>query len=152
LWFQQKHSRGGSQRPDASAVPAWMKEGYQVVREIVQAVIQCSDPQQYSNCRSHPNKEKMDTLQFRLSLAQGLVEERGSGVCHPVQFSRRLNDAREDISWSLFPPRGRRQDLTEDAWCAQKRARGKNLSIGIVNEAALCLEGCFKAYHTLLNF
>jgi hypothetical protein len=34
--------------------------------------------------QSHPNKEKMDILQFRLSLVQGLVEKRGSGVLRPV--------------------------------------------------------------------
>jgi hypothetical protein len=34
--------------------------------------------------RSHPNNEKMGTLQLRLSLAQGLVEKRGSGVRRPV--------------------------------------------------------------------
>jgi hypothetical protein len=34
--------------------------------------------------RSHPNKPKMDTLQFRLSLVQGPMEKRGSGICHSV--------------------------------------------------------------------
>jgi hypothetical protein len=47
------------------------------------------------------------------------------------QFSRRLNNSQRDISWSVFPPRKRRQDLTEDVCCAQKRARGNNLSIGL---------------------
>jgi formylmethanofuran dehydrogenase subunit E-like metal-binding protein len=47
------------------------------------------------------------------------------------QFSHRLDDSQKDISWSVFTPRKRRQDLTEDVWCAQKRARGKNLSIGL---------------------
>jgi hypothetical protein len=83
--------------------------------------------------RSHPNKEKTDTLQFRLSLAQGLMEKRSSGVHHPVHGHRsvqpRLNDSRKGISWSVFAPWGRRQDLTEDVWCVQKRARGKNLSM-----------------------
>ncbi|XP_023725727.1 piggyBac transposable element-derived protein 4 [Cryptotermes secundus] len=30
--------------------------------------------------RSHPNKQNLDTLQFRLSLVQGLVEKHGSGI------------------------------------------------------------------------
>jgi hypothetical protein len=34
--------------------------------------------------RSHLNKPKMDTLQFRLSLVQGLVERHGSGIHCPV--------------------------------------------------------------------
>jgi hypothetical protein len=55
------------------------------------------------------------------------------------QFSHRLNDSRKDISWSVFPPRGKRQDLTDDVWCAQKRARGKNLSIGVVNVRQSCV-------------
>jgi hypothetical protein len=54
------------------------------------------------------------------------------------QFSRRLNDSQKDISWTVFPPQGR-QDLTEDVWCAQKRARGKNLSIGVVNVRQRCV-------------
>jgi hypothetical protein len=53
------------------------------------------------------------------------------------QFSRRLNDSRKDVSWSVFPPWGRRQDLTEDV-CAQKRAREKNLSTGVVNVRQRC--------------
>jgi hypothetical protein len=36
------------------------------------------------------------------------------------QFSHRLNDSWKDISWSVFPLWGRRQDLTKDVWCAQK--------------------------------
>jgi hypothetical protein len=47
------------------------------------------------------------------------------------QFSCCLNNSQKDISWSVFPPRGRGQDLTEDVWRAQKRAKGKNLSIGL---------------------
>jgi hypothetical protein len=34
--------------------------------------------------RCHPNKKNIDTLKFRLSLAQGLVEKHGSGVPRPV--------------------------------------------------------------------
>ena len=34
--------------------------------------------------RSHTNKQNLDTLQFRLSLVQGLVEKHGSGVRRPV--------------------------------------------------------------------
>jgi hypothetical protein len=55
------------------------------------------------------------------------------------QFSRHLNDSRKDISWSIFPPRKRSQDLTEAVWYAQKRARGKNLSIGLVNVRQHCV-------------
>jgi hypothetical protein len=133
-----------------------MKEGYQVVREIVQAVnihTECSHNSMVIYW-SHPNKEKMDTLQFRLLLAQGLMEKHGSGVLCPLHgrpSSHCLNDSRKDISWSVFPPRGRRQDLTENVWCAQERAREKKLGCNEC-EKALCLEGRFKAYHTLLNF
>jgi hypothetical protein len=31
-----------------------------------------------------PNNKNMDTLKFKLSLAQGLVEKHGSAVPHPV--------------------------------------------------------------------
>jgi hypothetical protein len=110
-----------------------------VVREIVQAVTQCSDPQQYGNL-SVPPKQRKDGL----SLAQGLVEKRGSGVRSPVHGRpsvqprpKRLNG--KTFPGAYYPPRGRRQDLTEDVWCAQKRARGKNLSIGVVNVRQHCV-------------
>jgi hypothetical protein len=92
--------------------------------------------------RSHPNKEKMDTLQFRLLLAQGLMEKHGSGVLRFVHGRLSVQPPpkrRKDISWSIFPPLGRRQDLTEDVWCEQKRARGKNLSIGVVTVRQRCV-------------
>jgi hypothetical protein len=67
------------------------------------------------------------------------------------QFSGCLNDSWKDISWSVFPPRKRRQDLI-DVWCAQKRPEERISVLVCECEAGLCLEGCFKVYHTLPNF
>jgi hypothetical protein len=62
--------------------------------------------------RSHPNKPKMDTLQFRLSLVQGLVERHGSGIHCPVHGPPSVLPppcaSRKDISRSRFPTRERR--------------------------------------------
>jgi hypothetical protein len=55
------------------------------------------------------------------------------------QFSRRQNESRKNISWSIFVPRGRRQDLAENVWCAQERAREKKLSNGVVNVRQCCV-------------
>jgi hypothetical protein len=91
---------------------------------------------------SHPNKPKMDTLQFRLSLVQGLVERHGSGIC-PVHGCPSVLPPPKRLTerhfLERFPPRERRRDLTEDVWSAQRRARGEKHSIGVVNVKQHCI-------------
>jgi hypothetical protein len=46
-----------------------------------------------------------------------------------------------------IPPMGKKARPHRKCVVCTRRAREKRLSIG----AVLCLQGCFKAYHTLLN-
>jgi uncharacterized protein YrzB (UPF0473 family) len=43
LWLQRKHARSGSEGSDATAVPAWTEEKYEVVSEIIQEATQCGN-------------------------------------------------------------------------------------------------------------
>jgi hypothetical protein len=61
-----------------------------------------------------PNNKSMDTLKFRLSLAQGLLEKHGSAVPRPVYSRQSLEPIQSDISWSVFPTQERRQNLKKD--------------------------------------
>jgi hypothetical protein len=67
------------------------------------------------------------------------------------QFSRRLNDSWKDISWAVFPPQKRRQHLTEMCGVRKKGPEERISALVYKCEAGLCLEGCFKVYHTLPN-
>jgi hypothetical protein len=107
--------------------------------------------------RSHPNKPKMDTLQFRLWLVQGLVERHVSGIHHPVHvrpsvvpLPKRLTERHflERISPAGKKARPHRRCVV----CTKKGQRRETQYWCSECEAALCFEGCFKAYHTLLNF
>jgi hypothetical protein len=53
--------------------------------------------------RSHPIKEKMDTLHFRLSLAQDLVEERGYGVLRPAHDRPSVQPPPKWLTEKTFP-------------------------------------------------
>jgi hypothetical protein len=68
------------------------------------------------------------------------------------QFSRRPNDSRKDISWSVFPHR--KEGKTSQKMCGvSKKGPEVRISVSVCEcDGALCLEGCFKVYHTLTNF
>jgi hypothetical protein len=68
------------------------------------------------------------------------------------QFSRRLNASGKDISWSVFPPGEEGKTSQKNCGVRKKGPEETTLYWCSECEAALCLEGCFKAYHTLLNF
>jgi hypothetical protein len=74
-------------------------------------------------------------------------------LCTAVhQLNRRLKDSQNDISWSVFQQQERRRDPKGNVWCAQNMGKGVILSIGVVNVKQGCLDGCFKSYHTSINF
>jgi hypothetical protein len=92
-----------------------MKEKYVTVSKIIQVATHVAIHNEMVIYRCLPNNKNMDTLKFRLSLAQGLMENTVllflilyMAVCH---LSRRLRDSQSDISWSVFPPQERRQNL-----------------------------------------
>jgi hypothetical protein len=93
--------------------------------------------------RCLPNNRNLDTLKVRLSLAQGLVEEHGSAVHCPVYGRPSLEPPpkrlTQHISWSIFPPQERRQNLKKDVKCAQNVAKGRNRFIGVVNVRQGCV-------------
>jgi hypothetical protein len=55
------------------------------------------------------------------------------------QLSRHLKDSKNDISWSVFLPPERRQNLKEYVWCARNMGKGENLFIGAVNLKQGCV-------------
>jgi hypothetical protein len=51
-----------------------------------------------------------------------------------------LKESQNGISWGVFLPLERRQNLEESVWCAQNTGKGENLFIGVVN----LKQGCIK--------
>jgi hypothetical protein len=107
--------------------------------------------------RSHPNKPKMDTLQFRLLLVQGLLERHSSGNHRPVHGRPSVLTPHKRLTERHFleqiAPMGKKaRPHRLCVVCTKKGQRRETQYWCSECEAALCLEGCFKAYHTLLNF
>jgi hypothetical protein len=105
----------------------------------------------------HPNKETMDTLQFRLSLVQGLMEKHGSGVLCPVHGRSSVQPPPKRLTERHFlersPPTGKKaRPHRKCVVCAREGQRKETQYWCSECEAPLCLEGRFNAYHTLLNF
>jgi hypothetical protein len=128
-----------------------------VVREIVQAVTDVAIHNSMVIYRSHPNKEKMDTLQFRLSLAQGLVEKHGSGDLRPIHGHPSVQPPPKRLTERHFlehiPPTGKKARPHRKCVVGTRNGQRKEAQYWCSEcEAALCLEECSKAYHTLLNF
>jgi hypothetical protein len=65
-----------------------------------------------------PNNKTMDTLNFRLSLAQGLMEKHDSAVPRPVYGCPSLEPPPKRLTeqhfLDIFPPQERRQKLKKD--------------------------------------
>ncbi|PNF31583.1 hypothetical protein B7P43_G00790 [Cryptotermes secundus] len=107
--------------------------------------------------RSHTNKQNLDTLQFRLSLVQGLVEKHSSGVRRPVHGRPSVLPPPKRLTERHFleriPPTGKKARPHRRCVVCGKKGQRKDTQYWCGEcEAALCLEECFKAYHTLLHF
>jgi hypothetical protein len=103
------------------------------------------------------NNPNMDTLQFRLSLVQGLVERHGSGIHRPVHGRPAVLPPPKRLTERHFleriPPTGKKaRPHRRCVVCTKKGQRRETQYWCSEREAVLCLEGCFKAYHKLLNF
>jgi predicted nucleic acid-binding Zn ribbon protein len=107
--------------------------------------------------RSDPKKQKMDNLQFRLSLAQGLVERHSSGVRRPVHGRPSVLPPPKRLTERHFPecvpPTGKKaKPHRKCVVCAKKGQRKETQFWCSECEAVLCIDECSKAYHTLLKF
>ncbi|PNF34159.1 hypothetical protein B7P43_G18264, partial [Cryptotermes secundus] len=92
--------------------------------------------------RCLPNNKIMGTLKFRLSLAQGLLENYGSGFAHPIYGRPSVVPLPKRLAERHFleciPVKGKKQSLKKDVWCAQNMVKGKNLFTGVVNVRQGC--------------
>jgi hypothetical protein len=91
--------------------------------------------------RCHPNKKNIDTLKFRLSLAQGLVEKHGSGVPRPVYGRPSIEPPPKRLTEHFLeriPATGKKaKPQKRCVVCAKYGTR--NLFIGLVNVRQGCV-------------
>jgi hypothetical protein len=66
------------------------------------------------------------------------------------KLKRRLKDS-QNISWNLFLPQGRKQNLKGNVWCAQNREKGGDLFTDVTNVKQGVFR-CSKASHRKLKF
>ncbi|XP_021913223.1 piggyBac transposable element-derived protein 4-like [Zootermopsis nevadensis] len=107
--------------------------------------------------RCVPNNKNIDTLRFRISLAQGLVEKHGPGVPRPVFGRPSLEPPPKRLSERHFPDRipptaKKARPQRKCVLCTKHGKRRDSKYWCSKCGAALCIEGCFKNYHTKLNF
>jgi hypothetical protein len=93
--------------------------------------------------RPLPNNKNMDTINFRLSLAQGIVEKHGPAVPRPVygRLSLELPPKRRTERHFLegIPATGR-QNLKKDVVCSEDDKRKESIYWCSECEAGLCLD------------
>jgi hypothetical protein len=107
--------------------------------------------------RSLPEKTHMDTLKFRISLAQGLVEKYGPRVPRPVHGRPSVVPPPKRLTERHFleriPATGKKAKPQRRCVVCTKHGMRKDTVYWCSDcEAGLCLHGCFKDYHTKLNF
>jgi hypothetical protein len=102
-----------------------------------------------------PDNKNMDTLKFRLRLTQGLVEKYGPSVPRPVYGCPSIEPPPKSLTERHFveriPATGNKAKPQRCVVCA-KHGRRDSIYWCSGCEAGLCLEGCFRIYHTQLNF
>jgi hypothetical protein len=108
-------------------------------------------------CQCLPNNKNMESLKFRLSLAQGLVEKHGSAVPRPVYDHPSLEPPPKRLTERHFlehiPATGKKAEPQKICIVCSKHGKWKESIYWCSEcEAGLCLDGCVKKYHTILNF
>jgi hypothetical protein len=108
-------------------------------------------------CRCLPDNKNMNPPKFRLSLAQGLMERHGSGVPRPVYGCLSVEPSPERLTVQHFPghipaTRKKAKPQRKCVVCTKHGRRKECIYWCSECEAGLCLDGCFKKYHTHLNF
>jgi hypothetical protein len=107
--------------------------------------------------RCLPNNKNIDSLTFRLSLAQDLVEKHSTGVPRSVHGGpstepppKRLTERHflERIPATGKKARPRRKYVV----CTKHGKRSDSVYWCSECQAGLCLDGCFKSYHININF
>ncbi|XP_021941441.1 piggyBac transposable element-derived protein 4-like [Zootermopsis nevadensis] len=107
--------------------------------------------------RCVPQNKTLDTLRFRILLAQGLVEKHGPGVPRPSSGRPSLDPPPKRLSERHFqeriPATGKKAKPQKRCVVCRKRGKRKDTVYWCGEcEVGLCMVGCFKDFHTKLNF
>ena len=108
-------------------------------------------------CRANSRQTKIDHLKFRVELVQALLIEHGSESVRKFQghHSTEKNVPRliERHFPARIPPKEKKARPSRRCVVCYKNNRRKETVFWCPEcEAALCVEECFKAFHTKLNF
>lgn len=108
-------------------------------------------------CRANSGQTKIDHFKFRVELVQALLIEHGSESVRKFQgyHSTDKNVPRllERHFPERIPPTEKKARPTKRCVVCYKHNRRKETVFWCPEcEAALCVEECFKAFHTKLNF
>jgi hypothetical protein len=107
--------------------------------------------------RKNLPQTKTDHLKFRVDLVQALLVEHGRGVERKVSGRHSSNKTVPRLIKRHFPERippteKKAKPTKRCAVCYKQGKRRETVFWCPDCEAGLCVEGCFRTYHTKLNF
>jgi len=106
-------------------------------------------------CRANPGQTKMDHFKFRVELVQALLIEHQSESVRKFQGHHSTDKNVPRLDERHFPeriPTEKKGRPTKRCVVCYKSNRSKETVFWCPEcEAALCVEECFKAFHTKLN-
>ena len=108
-------------------------------------------------CHTNSGQTKIDHFKFRVELVQALLIEHGSESVRKFQAiipqTKMCHDFLKDIFQKESHRQKRKARPTKRSVVCYKNNRRKETVFWCPEcEAALCVEECFKAFHTKLNF
>jgi hypothetical protein len=108
-------------------------------------------------CRANSPGIKTDHLKYRKDLEQALLIDHGAGVEKNVQGRHSTEKTVPRLIERHFPgripPTEKKSQPTKHCVVCYKQGKRKETVFWCPDcKAGLCVEGCFKTYHTKLNF
>jgi len=107
-------------------------------------------------CRANSGQNKIDHFKFRVELVQALLIEHGSESVRKFQDHHSTDKNVPRLLERHFPERTplteKKARPTRRVVCYKNNRRKETVFWCLECEAALCVEECFKAFHTKLNF
>ena len=106
-------------------------------------------------CRANSGQTKIDHFKFRVELVQALLIEHGSESVRIFQghhsTEKMCRDFLKDIFQEEYHQQKKRPGQQRCVVCSKNNRRKETVFWCPKCEAALCVEECFKAFHTKLN-
>jgi hypothetical protein len=108
-------------------------------------------------CKPNTQRKGIDHFKFRVDMVQALLVQHGAGVERKVPRRHSMDNTVPRLLERHFPeripPTERKSRPTKRrVVCYKKKTRGRRQCFGVLIVRPVCVEDCFKTYHTKLSF